>query len=235
MKYEAVLNQLRGLPRYLKSLQPRERMGLFAAAVAVTVLLWNTGVMQGLEARHSAASASLAALDTGAGGTEAVLPEVAAVAELAERAAALETEERSNRQQLRQRAAGFVEPHEMVSLVRDLLKARGGLTLTRLATIDPEQLDAPEPAGIAADLSGDAATPTANDAGARAPAVAYLHGMEVNVEGNFQDVHDYLRALESQRWHLLWRGLELEVGDYPLLRARIKLATVSIDRQWTGI
>jgi MSHA biogenesis protein MshJ len=223
MNQEAVMNTLRGVPRYLKTLRPRERMGLFAAAVAVTLLLWNTGIMQGLEARHSAASASLAALDTSAGGGNAVLPEVAAVAELAERAATLEAEERSNRQQLQQRAAGFVEPHEMVSLVRDLLKARGGLTLTRLATIDPEQLDAPTP------------TDSVEDVSTRSPAVAYLHGMEVNVEGNFQDVYDYLRALESQRWHLLWRGLELEVGDYPLLRARIKLATVSIDRQWIGI
>jgi MSHA biogenesis protein MshJ len=235
MKAEAVLNALRGLPRYIKTLQARERMGLFAAAVAVTMLLWNTGVMQGLEARNTAANASLAALDTGADGAAAVLPEVAAVAELAERAAALEAEVTTNREQLQQRAAGFVEPHEMVALVRDLLQARGGLTLTRLATIDAEQLDAPALASAGDDVSSDATTSGSSDAASRPPAVAYLHGMEVNVEGNFQDLYEYLRALESQRWHLLWRGLELEVGDYPLLRARIKLATVSIDRQWIGI
>jgi MSHA biogenesis protein MshJ len=235
-------NLLHDLKRRLQALQPRERIALFAVAVVLTLFLWDSGIMQQLERRHSNANASLAQLDAASSDTAGVLPEIAAVAELAERARKLAADEQAARLQLQQRAAAFVEPDEVVSLVRDLLRARAGLKLTRLATVEPEQLDAVAgnvaDAGAAAAASATGAGPTATVemlTAARPPAIAYLHGIELNVEGSYQEVYDYLRALEAQHWHVLWRGLELEVGEYPQLRARIKLATVSIDRNWTGI
>ena len=122
----------------------------------------------------------------------------------------------------------------MPQLVRDLLAARAGLSLVRLANLPPEEIrsaigDSSAIAAVGDDADGDAA-----DAAELLNAVAYSHGLEIVVEGRFQDLYDYLQTLEQQPWHVLWRAVEIEVIEHPRARARVVIATIGVDREWLG-
>ncbi len=211
----------------LKALQPRERLAVFCLVVALTLVVWNNAVLMRMATRYSNANAQLTHLNADSDSNFGAVAGVAEVTALTARAEQLQRDEAAIRQLLIHRAAAFVDPSEMVNLVRDLLHARAGLKLVRLATEEPQQLNAAEIAANPDEIvDGDVAA---------VPAVAYVHEMELVVEGSFQDVHQYLRALESQRWNFLWRGLDIEVAEYPKLKARLKLATVSVDRHWSGV
>jgi hypothetical protein len=86
------------------------------------------------------------------------------------------------RAQLRARSAGFVEPARMPQLVRDLLAARAGLSLVRLANLPPEEIRAAIGDSSAIAAVGDGADDDALDAGEPVSAVAYSQ-VSIVVEG----------------------------------------------------
>jgi MSHA biogenesis protein MshJ len=206
----------------------RERAILFAAGLIATVLLWNEVILQAVAQRKANASASLAAL--GEASLNGQQPAFTAVTELSDLVRQLEASNAQWGQQLVTRATAFVEPAQMPRLLRELLAARADLHLISLITAEPESLTVPVPTQITDDAAA------ANETAAQAlPETVYLHDMDLAVEGNFQQLQGYIEAVEAQHWHVLWRGLTLETTEYPLLRAHLKLATLSVDRHWTRL
>jgi MSHA biogenesis protein MshJ len=55
------------------------------------------------------------------------------------------------------------------------------------------------------------------------------------VEGGYLDVLNYLQKVEALPWRFYWQVLELKAAEYPLNRVRIRLNTLSMDKEWLGV
>lgn len=82
----------------------------------------------------------------------------------------------------------------------------------------------------AAPATGPAATAAAS-APMPAPSL-YRHGVELVLEGSFNDLLAYLQALEALPQRLLWGGLDMKVQQHPKVQLTLQLYTVSRDRHW---
>jgi MSHA biogenesis protein MshJ len=228
------LPSLPDLRQRLAQLRARERALLFIVALVLALFAWDDTVLQRLDLRWRFLSSELSELATSGESTGIAAGNLATLAALSERAATLSAQVAEAQAQLRARSAGFVEPTRMPQLVRDLLAARAGLSLVRLANLPPEEIRATIGDGSAPAAVGDDADDEPVGPSEPSSAVAYSHGLEIVVEGRFQDLYDYLQVLEQQPWHVLWRAVEIEVIEHPRARARVVIATIGVDRDWLG-
>jgi MSHA biogenesis protein MshJ len=79
---------------------------------------------------------------------------------------------------------------------------------------------------------------TAAGTGTAAPAQApllYRHGVQLVVEGGYQDMVDYLQALEHMPTRLFWGGASLDAQKYPKARLTLTLYTLSLDQKWIAL
>ncbi len=220
--------------RRFEALSLRERSLLVAAVTFSLLAGWHGLVMQSIYAREKLAIATLQNL---APNGENVTSDVD---QLVVQEQKLGAEYAGNRQQLEVRAAGLVDAGRMAVLLTDLIASRQGVRLVRIANLPEEELRAAESAVVAdgdaqvVDTSSASTDPNANST-PNAPAVAFMHGIEIELEGDFGSIDNYLATVERAPWRLLWRRLELDASEYPKLRARLVVATLSLDRQWLSL
>jgi MSHA biogenesis protein MshJ len=69
------------------------------------------------------------------------------------------------------------------------------------------------------------------------PALAtlYRHGVELQLEGSYADLLDYLKTLEAMPQRVLWGGISLKVEQHPKAVLTLRLYTISRDRHWLEI
>ena len=60
----------------------------------------------------------------------------------------------------------------------------------------------------------------------------YVHSLEFVVEGSYLDVLRYLEKVEALPWRFYWQVLELKTAEYPINRVRVRLNTLSMDKEW---
>lgn len=196
----------------------RERALLLVTVLVAVLLLWDLLLNRPLEARKSAlAERQAAAQDTVSQlerSVESMRSQIAALAdesgdedaERALRAAIARADER-----LDSRAARFIEPDQMVAVLERLLASERELQLVQLVNAPPVR------------LPGDETVPV------------YRHQVELVVTGRYLALLDYLRRLEDTGWALQWESLEIESGENSGMRARIRLATLSLAEEWIGV
>jgi MSHA biogenesis protein MshJ len=203
---------------------PRERLLLWAAALAVLVLaadaLWLSAAFADWKAARAArlnAEQSLQRLNQEIAHTGA---------QARERARGLQDEARALRQRLRDgdgdlRDAGhrLVAARDMVPLLEQLL-ARHGRLEVRAMTLLPR-----------VELGGAGAGAAASPANGQGPAL-YRHGVELTVEGSYADLLAYLQALQSLPQQLLWGGMQLSVETHPRIALTLRVHTLGMDRNW---
>lgn len=215
------------------ALKPRERL-LIAVCALVSILFLgysfviDPAMKQAARAekansedrvRLSGVQAQMAALQS-----PAADPDVAARAELdglknqlAELAARLQAKERS-----------LVPPQEIPSLLEEMIGAKTGLRLLSLKTLPAAPL-LERPAGSGDKTKTLEKTPTK----AEAPTVGlFKHGVEIRLEGSYQDLTAYLQRLEQTQLKLLWSGVALSADAHPKLVLTLTVYTLSLDRAW---
>jgi MSHA biogenesis protein MshJ len=137
-----------------------------------------------------------------------------ALAELASRFAAME--------------GTLVPPERMPGLLENLIGRNSGLRLLSLRTLpvtpvlDKPAAKTPEGA-VAADKPADAALPAAG---------LYKHGVEIRLEGGYQELASYLARLEQSPQKLLWSNVSLSADKHPKLVLTLTVFTLSLDRIW---
>lgn len=118
--------------------------------------------------------------------------------------------------------SSLVSPQRMPGLLEDLIGRQGGLRLLSLRTLP-----------VAPVLDGKSAA-KADDAGkdANVSAGLYKHGVEIRLEGGYQELAAYLARLEKAPAKLLWGAMTLTADKHPKLVLTLTVYTLSLDRTW---
>ncbi len=103
----------------------------------------------------------------------------------------------------------LIAAERMPQLLEQLLADSGQLQLVQLTSLPPEPLLV----------------------GAKARNL-YQHGLRLQVEGSYFEVHHYLRALEGLPERFYWRSLDYRVTEYPNARVTLELYTLSTSKEF---
>ena len=211
----------------------RERVLTTAAILAVLIALFDSLVLQRLEARRKQLGQQLTAIvaainDADAGnGTDAgatLQHATLLVANLGQATARLQSQ-----------SAGLIPPQRMTQVIHDVLSRQRGVTLVSLRSLAPYALTDGAPTESAAQLSGAEGTATSAPASASASEGPYVHSVQLVLQGRYLDVLAYLQAVEGLRWPFYWQSLALDATHPPTTRVTVKLGTVSMSREWIDL
>lgn len=224
----ALTERLQLLARKFDGLSLRERSVVFAGLVIVITMAWDSLSLQPLYRRELAARGQLDTVAPEGAEAEAALTDLD---QLVESEKQLLTQYNRRRVELERRAASLVDSTRMTDVLTNLIDSTRGVRLVRIANLPVEELRAP-----ATDAEGDTADTgqaqsTLPDVGG-VPAVAYVHGIEVDVEGDYASISAYIRSIERQKWRFIWRKVELDASEYPKVNAKIVVATLGLERYW---
>lgn len=121
---------------------------------------------------------------------------------------------------------GALVPSErMPALLEDLVGRNSGLRLLSLRTLPATPLL--DKASAKAPAGGAASEPAADAAGG-----LYKHGVEIRLEGGYQELTTYLARLEKSPQKLLWSAVSLSAEQHPKLLLTLTVFTLSLDRSW---
>jgi len=208
----------------------RERGMIAGALLAVFVLLWNQLLMNPLNAKRerltqeiAEVQKSLAMLTDTIEGRVHDNPLTLAMEQkrsLAQSLVAVDKE-------LQSASAGLIAPQRMLAALRDVLDSQQGLRLVSMRNLPVTSLVA-----TAQSATTPATTLVSNTVPTTGP---YVHSLELIVEGSYLDVLRYLQSVEALPWRFYWQVLELKTTEYPVNRVRIRLNTLSMDKEWLGV
>ena len=196
----------------------RERAMVAAAALALIVFMWDRALMNPLRLRQTQLQQDLATTEQALAALSATIqgraednPLTLAMKQkesLAQSLAAVDRE-------LQSTAAGLIPPQRMLNALRDVLQNQNGLRLVSMHNLPVASLVPPQ-----------------NGAPMQGP---YVHSLELVIDGGYLDVLRYLEKVEALPWRFYWQVLELKTGDYPKNRVRVRLNTLSMDKEWLGV
>jgi MSHA biogenesis protein MshJ len=196
----------------------RERAMVACAALALVIFMWDRTLMNPLRQRQqllqqdlATTQQALSALSASIQGRAEDNPLMAAIKQKQSLTQSLAEVD----QQLQSTSAGLIPPQRMLEALRDVLQHDSGLRLVSMRNLPVTSLVPPQ---TGAEMQGP-----------------YMHPVEFVVEGNYLDVLKYLEQVESLPWRFYWQVLELKADEYPLNRVRIRLNTLSMDKEWLGV
>jgi MSHA biogenesis protein MshJ len=203
----------------------RERAMVAIATLAVVVLLWDQALMNPLRVRQQQVTNELASTRDSLAMLTASIesraqdnPFSIAIKQKQDLTQTIASVD----QQLQSESAGLIPPNRMLEALRDVLERQSGLRLVSMRNLPVTSLVTPAPVPV-----GSQAAPAMQG--------PYVHSLEFVVEGGYLDILNYLKQVESLQWRFYWQVLELRAGEYPLNRVRIRLNTLSMDKEWLGV
>lgn len=229
----------------IDSLTLRERAIIFAMVALALVTLVNVALLDPLYAKQKQLSQRIQQDQTRITVMQAEIQQKVALQKTDP-----DGQNRARLQQLRQQLGqmqasldgmrkGLVAPERMSSLLEDILRQNSRLRLVSLRTL------APVPASELGDKSdkpgeNQAGRPSAQakdktDGKPTSSEALYRHGVEIEVQGAYLDLLDYLVQLETMPWQLFWGKAQLDASEYPKTTLTLTLYTLSLDKKWLNI
>lgn len=123
---------------------------------------------------------------------------------------------------LRLKTVELIDPENMFALMSELVYRDSKLKLLGLKRREVRTAIA-----AAAGTGGDA-----NDG--EEPGI-FRHVLEIEFAGSYLDILSYMQSLEALDWKLLWDEIEIVAEEYPALRVRLVMSTLSTRKEWVGI
>ncbi|XLZ71714.1 hypothetical protein ABT364_07020 [Massilia sp. SR12] len=213
----------------------RERIAIFAAAVALMLYLLHSLALQPLFARTDALEAQVRQQNARMQEVDADIVARMAAFEANPDLATLEQLAQLNKQaaalagSLRTMQRGLVAPEKMSLLLQQILRSNGKLKLVSMRTLPVSGI------GGAAAGAAPAATaptaPTAKDA-SRPRELLYRHGVELVVQGSYLDMLEYMESMERLPSQLFWGRAQLDARSYPSSTLTLTLYTLGLDEKW---
>ena len=237
----------RALQRRFDQCAPRERLLLIGAAAAVVLMLADALWLGPALTQYRAAQRQQLEAGMALGALQAE------VRTLAERKVGLARQQQAELSHWRQRVRdgdsalrrhedSLVGPDRMLELLAQLLARHGEVRVRALQSLGRSDLLAAQPGGPPGPARPAAAPEALPTGAAAAPADAppllpslYRHGVELVLEGGFNDLLQTLKALEALPQHLLWGSVSLRVEQHPRSVLTLRAYTISRDRHWLEI
>lgn len=116
----------------------------------------------------------------------------------------------------------LVSPERMPGLLDNLIGRQAGLRLLSLRTLPVTPVLDKKSATKADDAAKDADI----------SAGLFKHGVEIKLEGSYQEMAAYLARLEKSPAKLLWGAMALSAEKHPRLVLTLTVYTLSLDRAW---
>jgi MSHA biogenesis protein MshJ len=213
-----------------EALSLRERALVALAVLAVSIMGWDTLLMEPLRKTHQSLSSELSSA-----GSSSFTPQedqsdprrqnLRLAGELQKRSQSLDA-------RISDSAGGFVSAQRMIQLLNDVLDRQGRLELVSIRNLPVVSLVPPAQAAT----NGGASMPPPSETGGEALGQPpYVHAIEIVIDGQYADILEYLEALEALPYKFRWSTLDLSTAGYPLNRVRIELSTLSLDSTWLGV
>ena len=223
--------QWQKLSARFNALAPRERVLVFFAAVAGTMLVCYALALDPLLARQKRLTQQLAEARQNIRNADNVL-------RARETLSDPDSVRRSYRDALRRQLAEIdrdmhglqsrlVPPERMPKLLEEMLRKNRALQLVALRTLPVQQFEKPGAAPTPA-TGGKTAKPAAKEP----ERSIYQHSVEITLQGSYADLHDYLAQLERSPLQMFWGRLSLDAGQYPRLRMMLTVHTLSLSKAW---
>lgn len=224
----------------------RERAMIAVALLALLVLLWDQMLMDPLRKREVQLSQEVEEvkknLDTltasieGRANDNPFSVAMTQKRELTQSLAAVDA-------QLLSESAGLIPPQRMLAALRDVLDRQQGLRLVSMRNLPvtsllPPPVNPNTPASNTVIDKSLVYTGASSGKEVRPPIAAsgpYIHSLEIVVEGNYLDVLRYLQTIEGLPWRFYWQVLDLKTTEYPTNRVRLRLNTLSMEKEWLGV
>jgi MSHA biogenesis protein MshJ len=224
----SVLQQRWGaLENVIDSRNPRERLLLFFATLAVVYLVCQLALFKPLRAHQAALRQRLTANQADFSAlqiqTEEMLaktrqdPDLPNRRRLAELTRQLDAVDAP----LAEVMKSLVSPKEMNALVKAVLSDHRQLNVVSLVNIAPEAVRAKDAAG---------GTKPVN-----AAAPLYKHGLRIEFKGSFRDIVGFFSDLEKLSWKVLWDEADIKTEHYPESTATVTVYTLSTDEAWISL
>lgn len=124
--------------------------------------------------------------------------------------------------EIRRAATNLVSPDQMLAMLRDVLKGEQGVALVSARSLAIETLQ------LGAETQNDGSASPAPSA------LIYAHPFEIELEGSYQGVYDYLQKIEQLEGVFFWDTLTYKVDQYPTAKVKIKVHTLSSEARWLG-
>jgi MSHA biogenesis protein MshJ len=124
----------------------------------------------------------------------------------------------------------LVSADRMKAVLQEMLTRDPGLQLVTLRTLPVVALSGK----VEQPARQSGASEGAPQAGTRAENV-YKHGVEITVRGKYSNLHEYLARLERAPWRMIWSRAQLTAGEDAELTLTITIHTLSLDRGWLQV
>ena len=116
----------------------------------------------------------------------------------------------------------LVPPTKITELLRSLLLETNELKLVSLNNEPVKKIT------IGDNIEND-------DDKSSSQALLYEHATIIKLSGSYQQVYQYLLALEQSDWGLFWDKLHYRVTEYPQAEITLRVHTISTDKYWIGL
>ena len=107
---------------------------------------------------------------------------------------------------------GLVPPQRMAEILEKMLTRDSRVKLVKLKTLPVSYLiERKEPSK---------------------GANVYKHGIEITLQGRYLDMLNYLDRLEALPWQMFWAQAQMDARNYPAVRIKVTVFTLSLDKEW---
>lgn len=118
----------------------------------------------------------------------------------------------------------LVPPQRMAGLLEEMIGRKTGLRLLALKTLPVAPLL--EKSAVPDVAAKTVENPVNSSSG------LFKHGVEIKLEGSYQELSAYLERLEQSKLKLLWSSVALSAENHPKLVLTLTVFTLSLDRAW---
>ena len=134
----------------------------------------------------------------------------------------------------------LVRPEKMTALLESILKRNHQLQLFSLKNLPlVNVMDEIEDTTSVTNKAATAMNPTVgtnvNDTEQNLRGAIYKHEVEIVLQGNYLDMLNYMRELESLPEQVYWNKAKLTVIEYPKASLTLHLFTLSLEKKWLNL
>ncbi|MDX2505390.1 MAG: hypothetical protein QNL62_13065 [Gammaproteobacteria bacterium] len=134
-----------------------------------------------------------------------------------------------------ERLEGRVAPENMADMLSDVLQKNQGLELLSINNLPAEPLFHKEQEeSLAMNKKSNSKTKISKKIDPELMGV-FMHSLEMELQGRYLDILNYLVALEELPWKIFWDQVKLEVVEYPKVKVHIKVHTFSLKDGWLSV